>query len=140
MKKQEKNRRSDCPIANSLEILGDRWTLLIIRDLMFRGMREFGELMAAGEGIATNILAERLERLRASGLINKYPHPKDRKKYQYRLTAAGIELAPVLIDLTLWGIRNAPGTYVPPDILRAMKNDREGLIRMIRQKLHKKLH
>ena len=135
MKKSTKTQRSTCPIANALDVLGDRWSLIIIRDLMFREKREYGELLNSEEGISTSVLASRLEQLQCGGIIKKSNHPHDQKKYCYHLTEKGIELMPLMIDLTLWGIQHIPGTSAPPDILKAMQHDRAGLISMMKQKL-----
>src|SRR5262245_57321170 len=95
------DRRSDCPIAGALDILGDRWSLLILRDLVFRGFREYGQFLAGGESISTNILAERLERLTCAGIVVRHEHPTDGKKYVYRVAEKGIDLVPTLIELAL---------------------------------------
>jgi DNA-binding HxlR family transcriptional regulator len=90
----------------SLDILGDRWTLLVVRDLMVRGLRTFGELRESGEGIATNILADRLRRLEAAGVIRSEAAEDDARRVHYRLTAKGIDLAPILLELLIWGSRH----------------------------------
>ncbi len=90
----------------ALEILGDRWSLLIIRDLMVRGYRSFKQFQQAGEGIATNILATRLRDLERSGVISLEREPQDRRRVNYRLTEKGISLAPVLLELLIWGARH----------------------------------
>lgn len=87
----------------SLEVFGDRWSLLLIRDLMVRGYRTFKEFEHSGEGIATNILAHRLRKLRAAGVVETEPDPTDGRKLNYRLTQKGIDLAPVLLELLIWG-------------------------------------
>ncbi len=96
-------RRSGCPVSLSLEAFGDRWSLLIIRDMMVRGFRTFKDFQESGEGIATNILADRLTKLQASGLIFAEVDENDRRKLNYRLTEKGIGLAPVLLELLIWG-------------------------------------
>ncbi|HEY6938130.1 MAG TPA: helix-turn-helix domain-containing protein, partial [Terriglobales bacterium] len=90
----------------SLDIFGDRWSLLIIRDLMVRGFRTFREFERGGEGIASNILADRLQRLEAVGIIRQESEKNDRRRVNYRLTEKGIDLAPVLLDLLIWGSRH----------------------------------
>lgn len=129
-----KRRRSDCPIANALEILGDRWTLVIVRDLMFRGKKEYGELLTSDEEISTNILADRLARLRAAGIVTKTPHPRHGNKFRYELTDKGLDLAPVLIDLTLWGAEHIPDTFAPPEVLDMMRQDRERVIALVKSR------
>jgi DNA-binding HxlR family transcriptional regulator len=99
-------RRSGCPVSLSLERFGDRWSLLIIRDLMVRGYRTFGEFQRAGEGIATNILAARLKNLEANGILNSENNPQDRRMAHYRLTEKGIDLAPALLEMLIWGARH----------------------------------
>lgn len=99
-------RRSGCPVSVSLEVFGDRWSLLIIRDLMVRGFRTFKDFQGSGEGIATNILADRLKKLQAAGIISTEADPADGRKLNYRLTEKGIDLAPVLLDLLIWGARH----------------------------------
>ncbi len=95
-------RRSGCPLNASVEMLGDRWSLLIIRDMMLRGFRTYKEFMDCYEGIATNILADRLRKLIAYGIITSEPDPKDGRRLIYSLTAKGIDLAPVLTEMVLW--------------------------------------
>ncbi|HSE65530.1 MAG TPA: helix-turn-helix domain-containing protein [Gemmatimonadales bacterium] len=94
--------RSDCPIAASLDLIGDRWTLLIVRDL-FRGKRRFSEFLASAEGIKTNILAQRLKRLEEAGLLERSPYQKHPPRYDYHLTSQGRDLSPVLTAIYGWG-------------------------------------
>src|ERR1039457_3531864 len=94
-------RRSGCPLNASVEMLGDRWSLLIIRDMMLRGFRTYKEFMECYEGIATNILADRLRKLTAYGIIAPEPDASDGRKLIYRLTKKGIDLAPVLTEMVL---------------------------------------
>jgi DNA-binding HxlR family transcriptional regulator len=96
-------RRSGCPVSASLEVLGDRWSLLLVRDMMVRGYRTFHEFLNSGEGIATNILADRLRKLEAGGIVEAEPAAEDGRSTHYRLTAKGIALAPVLLELLIWG-------------------------------------
>jgi DNA-binding HxlR family transcriptional regulator len=119
-------RRSGCPISISLELFGDRWSLLVVRDLMFKGLCTFGEF-AAGEGIATNVLADRLARLEGAGIIARQRDPADGRKVRYRLTRKGMELAPVLVELVLWAARHE-ATDAPPELVGRMAADRAGFI------------
>lgn len=107
-------QRSPCPIASALDLLGDRWTLVVVRDLLLLGKHRFGELLASGEGISTNVLAERLERLEAAGLVERRRYQQHPPRYEYHLTAAGQDLFPVLRELIHWGNRHIPGTLRPP--------------------------
>jgi DNA-binding HxlR family transcriptional regulator len=100
--KRSPKRRSGCPLNASVEILGDRWSLLIIRDMMLRGFRTYKEFLQSYEGIATNILADRLRRLIAHGIIATQPDPSDGRKLIYLLTTKGLDLAPVLTEMVLW--------------------------------------
>ncbi|WP_346839640.1 helix-turn-helix domain-containing protein [Microbulbifer sp. SAOS-129_SWC] len=124
-------RRSPCALANGLEILGDRWTLLIIRDLMFTNRREFRHFLAAGEGISTNILTDRLQRLQCAGVISKRPHPDHGKKFVYELTGVGRALAPTVIEFGLWAVRSIDGSLLPPVLLDMMENQRDELIEKV---------
>ena len=126
--------RSPCALANGLELIGDRWTLLIIRDLMFTNKNEFGHLLNSGEGISTNILTERLSRLQDYQVIDKLPHPTHGKKSVYQLTTQGLELVPVLIELTLWSYKTISDTFIPPSIHELMLNDREALYQKVRNR------
>jgi len=101
-KNRHPRRRSECPLNASVEMLGDRWSLLIIRDMMLRGFRTYKQFMECYEGIATNILADRLHKLMAYGIIAAQPDPADGRKLIYSLTAKGIDLAPVLTEMVLW--------------------------------------
>ena len=98
--------RSGCPVAISLDTIGDRWSLLIIRDMMVRGYRCFKQFQESGEGIATNILADRLQKLLAAGIISAQVDEADARRLNYRLTPKGIELAPMLLELLIWGARH----------------------------------
>jgi DNA-binding HxlR family transcriptional regulator len=106
--------RSACPIANALDLLGDRWTLLVIRDLLFVGKRRFGEFLGSPEGIPTNILSDRLRRLEESGLVEKVPYQARPTRYEYQLTAKGRDLFPVLRALVEWATRHLPAVAPPP--------------------------
>jgi DNA-binding HxlR family transcriptional regulator len=101
-KKASPKWRSECPLNASVEILGDRWSLLIIRDMMLRGFRSYKKFLESYEGIATNILADRLRKLEAHGIITAELDPADGRKLIYLLTAKGIDLAPVLTEMVLW--------------------------------------
>jgi DNA-binding HxlR family transcriptional regulator len=129
------DRTSGCPIDYALDIFGDRWTLLVIRDLMFRGKRHFHEIIEAPEGIASNILAARLKKLEASGLISRHPDPDNRRQVVYELTEKGIDLIPVLVEVILWGAKYDAHCIAPADLLRRMRKDRQGVIRELTAKL-----
>ncbi len=118
--------RSCCPIAASLDILGDRWTLVILRDVLFGGRSRFSQL-GADESIATNILSERLERLEREGILGKDKDPSDGRRNIYFATPKGIALIPVLVSLAEWGVAHIPGTE-GKELAALAKKDRDGLI------------
>ena len=126
-------RRSGCPISIALELLGDAWSLLIVRDLMFKGRRTFNEFLAGGEGIATNILAVRLRRLEASGIVEKHADPADRRRSLYRLTHKGICLAPVLVELVVWSATHET-TEASPEVVRQMREHRRTFLADVRRR------
>ncbi len=101
--------RSLCPVANALDVVGDRWTLLVIRDLL-AGKRRFGDFLTSPEHIPTNILADRLKRLERAGLIASVPYTQRPPRFEYQLTASGRELGPVVDAMATWGLAQFPGT------------------------------
>jgi DNA-binding HxlR family transcriptional regulator len=111
----------------SLDVLGDRWSLLIVRDLMVRGYRTFGEFLNSGEGIATNILAGRLKRLQAAGILYAEPSAEDGRSTNYRLTEKGISLAPVMLDLLVWGAHHEH-TDAPCAVIGQMEQNRAAVL------------
>jgi DNA-binding HxlR family transcriptional regulator len=125
--------RSGCPVSISLELFGDRWSLLIIRDLMVRGFRTFGEFQQSGEGISTNILANRLRKLRTRGFITAGAENTDRRKVIYRLTEKGIDLAPVLLELLIWGARHEE-SGVSCYLIAEMARNREQVLAEVRRR------
>lgn len=106
--------RSTCPLSCSLEVIGDRWTMLLLRDL-FIGKSRFSEFLTSPEGISTNVLTDRLAMMEQSGLIEAIPYSLRPKRFEYSLTDKGEGLLPVLQELCRWGNRFLPGTIVPPE-------------------------
>lgn len=133
MKKQDKALpRSPCAIANMLDIFGDKWTLLVVRDLIFYGKHEYKEFLASPEGIATNILSDRLKRLKQAGVVGEILHPDNRSRKLYYLTKKGKALLPVLKEILLWGEKHLPEqTEVMKPIFERIHNDSEGLAKEI---------
>jgi DNA-binding HxlR family transcriptional regulator len=133
MKKVKK--RSDCPVSCSLDIWGDKWSLLIVRDLMFAKECTYGDFLKSAEGIATNILASRLLSLEESEIIKKLDHPDSKAKVLYRLTRKGIDLLPVMIEINLW----AEKYFTIPDerkaMLKEVKKDKAGFIKAMTKEL-----
>ena len=107
-------KRSTCPAACALDLAGDKWTLLVVRDLL-RGRDTYGKLLASDEGIPTNILADRLRRMEEAGLIDAKPYQKHPVRYAYALTAKGRDLEHVLAAVARWGTKHIRGTRVPPE-------------------------
>lgn len=131
--KPKSKRRSGCPVSISLEILGDRWSLLVIRDLMVRGFRTFKEFQESGEGIATNVLADRLQKLEAAGIIAAEANETDGRRVNYRLTEKGIDLAPILLELLIWGARHEE-TGAPCALIETMEKNREAVLAEARRR------
>ena len=126
------NRRSGCPLNASVEMLGDRWSLLIIRDMMLLGRRTFKEFLGSYEGIATNILTDRLRKLEAYGIIAVVRDPSDGRKLIYQLTPKGIDLAPVLTEMVLWAARHEPTENRA--LVRLMEKDKRKFNDQIRRR------
>ena len=136
-KKRRTRRRSGCPLNASVEMLGDRWSLLIIRDMMLRGFKTYKEFLKCYEGIATNILADRLRKLVAHGIIATEPDPSDGRRTIYRLTPKGIDLAPVLTEMVLWAAAHEEtGNQA---LVRLMRKDREQFLAGVRKRLEEPL-
>ncbi len=106
--------RSPCPVASALDILGDKWTLVVLRTL-FAGRHRYGDLLKMPEGISTNILADRLVLLERQGLVTKQAYQLRPRRFEYRLTAKGADLLPVLQALAAWSVAHVPGRWPPPD-------------------------
>jgi len=107
-------QRSGCPISTSLEGIGDRWTLVIVRDMVL-GKKRFAEFLASPERITTNILTDRLAMMEQLGLVQKKPYQKRPLRFAYSLTPKGLGLLPVLQEMCRWGNRHIPGTWMPPE-------------------------
>lgn len=114
-------------------MIGDRWSLLIIRDMMMRGFRTYQEFLSSEEGIATNILADRLRKLEGKGIISTSRDPADRRKMIYKLTQKGMALGPVLLELAMWSARYEI-TDASPVIIQKMEKNREAFLAEIRKK------
>jgi len=132
-RKAAPQHRSGCPVSVSLEVFGDRWSLLIVRDLMVRGFQRFQDFVESGEGIATNILADRLRSLQCSGVVEAEPDPKDGRRVNYRLTQKGIDLAPVMLELLIWGAQHEQ-TGAPAEIVAQMAANREAILAETRRR------
>ena len=136
-KKLQKQKRSVCAVSMALDAIGDRWSLLILRDLMFSNKRSYGELKDSDENIATNILAARLVALEANGLITKQMNPDDNRRNLYYLTMKGIDLVPVVVELMHWMNKYNTAANVCAENKKAYKKDRKSLYEKIISDLKK---
>ncbi|SMC62929.1 winged helix-turn-helix transcriptional regulator [Pedobacter nyackensis] len=121
--------RSSCPISSSLDIWGDKWSLLIVRDLMFSKQCTYGDFLKSDEKIATNILASRLQMLETNGIIIKQDHPQSKAKVLYKLTQKGIDLLPVMIEINLWADKYFTLPAERKEILAEVKKDKDAFIK-----------
>ena len=119
-----RKQRSPCPISSSLDMFGDRWTLLILRDIVLFDRHRYRDFLAAPEGIASNILSDRLKRLESGGLITKSPDPKDRRQVIYEATKKGLALKPVILEIAAWGAAHGE-SGAPADFAARYFADRE---------------
>ena len=125
-------RRSNCPIACALDLIGDKWTLIVLRDLIMARKRYFQELLEGNEGIATNILASRLKLLEAAGLVTRRADPAQARRVIYAPTEKALDLLPVLIELMRWSMKNNSRSATPGHLVRRLVEDRNGLIAELR--------
>ncbi|MEL1254586.1 helix-turn-helix domain-containing protein [Flavobacterium sp. DGU38] len=132
-------KRSNCPLSCSLDVFGDKWSLLIIRDLMFGNKCTYNDFLKSDEGIATNILASRLKGLEENGIIEKLAHPDSKAKKMYRLTPKGIDLLPVIMEVYIWSEKY----YEMPADLKATiqeaRKDKEKFVKQITKELKIKI-
>jgi DNA-binding HxlR family transcriptional regulator len=139
VKKKKIDYRSDCPISTALDIFGDKWSLLIIRDMIFKGKNTYGDFLGAGENIATNILADRLSLLECAGIISKDKHPDSKAKILYKLTPKGIDLVPVLVEIITWSEKYHKVHPQAVAFAKQVRKDKPALIKMIYEGLKKQL-
>ena len=132
-------KRSECPISCSLDIFGDKWSLLIIRDMMFFNKSTYGDFLKSAEGIATNILASRLQGLEENKLIEKLEHPDSKAKVLYKLTQKSIDLLPIIVEIQLWAEKyfNIPAEL--KTLLKEAKKDKEEFIKATTRQLKKQI-
>ena len=122
-------KRSDCPISSSLDIWGDKWSLLIVRDLMFSKQCTYGDFLKSDEKIATNILASRLQMLETNGVITKQNHPDSKAKVLYKLTQKGVDLLPLMIEINLWADKYFTLPAERNALLAEVKKDKDAFIK-----------
>jgi len=130
-----RRRRSDCPIHFGLEVFGDPWTLLILRDLLLKGRSTYSDFLHAGEGIATNVLADRLARLEQDGLVVADRGAGGGRAHRYRPTSKAIDLLPVLLEIIAWSAAYDPATAADPAFVARLRTDRAGLERDLRDQV-----
>jgi DNA-binding HxlR family transcriptional regulator len=128
-------RRSDCPVNFAVELFGDRWSFLILRDLMFKGKHYYGEFLQSEEKIATNILADRLALLEQEGIVVKRADPEHGAKFIYKLSLKGIDLLPLMVEIIMWSAKHDKKSAVERQFVNRVKKDREGLIAEISGRL-----
>jgi len=135
----KQKRRSDCPINFALELFGDRWTFLIVRDMMFKGKHYYGEFLQSEEKIATNILAERLSLLEKAEIVVKIVDPAHGSKLIYNLTQKGIDLLPLLIEIIMWSAAYDKDTAADVRFINRVKRDKAGMLKQISSRLKEEL-
>ena len=124
----DQKKRSDCPVSCTLDVFGDKWSLLIIRDLMFTKSCTYGDFQKSEEKIATNILASRLKALEENGVIRKSQHPESKAKVLYTLTEKGIDLLPLIVEINLWGDKYFEIPKQLEAVIAEIKEDKPGFI------------
>lgn len=132
---RRRHRKSDCPVHFALEVFGDAWTLLIIRDLMFKGRTSYTDFLHAEEGIATNVLADRLVRLEENEVIEKVAGSGRGSASLYRLTPKGVDLLPIMLGIIGWSAKYDPKTAADRHFVRRLRRDRAGLEAEIRAEI-----
>ena len=129
--------RSNCPVSSSLDVWGDKWSLLIVRDLLEKQQCTYGDFLKADEKIATNILATRLQMLEENGIIIKLNHPESKAKVLYELTIKGIDLLPIIVEIGFWADKYYEIDKGKKTILKEIKKDKETFIKTRIQQLKK---
>jgi DNA-binding HxlR family transcriptional regulator len=138
VKKKKIEHRSTCPVSTALDIFGDKWSLLIVRDLMFNKKKTYSEFLTSEEKIATNILADRLMLLEMGGIISKEEHPESKAKVLYNLTAKGVDLIPVMVEIILWSEKHHEVHPFASQFAKMIKKDKAGMLKQIKSDLNKK--
>ncbi|CCH01100.1 transcriptional regulator, HxlR family [Fibrella aestuarina BUZ 2] len=124
---KELKQRSTCPISTSLDVLGDKWTLLILRDIVFAGKSSYGQFLESAEKMATNILADRLAILESQGIVTKTVATDKKSKFTYRLTEKGVDIVPILVALVVWGAKHGE-TVVDPGLLEELRAGKDAAV------------
>ena len=127
-------QRSLCGVSSALDIIGDKWSLLIIRDMLFDDKHTYGDFLNSEEKIATNILADRLLLLETTGIIIKVEHPESKVKSYYKITNKGLDLMPILFEMLIWSEKHLDVSERAQKAVDAIKKDRDGLMKKFREK------
>jgi len=135
MSNVSRRKKSNCPISYSLDLFGDRWTLLVLRDLILHGKTRFAEFQNSAEKIASNILADRLRRLEEQGIVARKADRSDARQKIYAVTKKGLSLTPVLLEIAAWGASHDSQTGAPAEFAANFYADREGYYREHRQRI-----
>lgn len=135
----KRRNRSHCPISFALDNFGDTWTLLVLRDLIFKGKSRYQEFLTSEEGISTNILADRLARLEEHGIISKMDDPANARQIIYSPTPKGLDLVPVMLEIVRWSGKHDPKTAAPKEFLERLKRDPQRLAAEIRSQFERKI-
>ncbi|TVT43291.1 helix-turn-helix transcriptional regulator [Hymenobacter setariae] len=129
---KELKQRSTCPVSTSLDVLGDKWTLLILRDMVFAGKSTYGQFLQSAEKMATNILADRLAVLEEQGLLTKAVAADKKSKFTYRLTEKGLDTVPIIVELVLWGAKHCP-TIADPSLMAELQSGKSAAVEKYQQ-------
>lgn len=127
--------RSDCPISYALDFFGDKWSLLIIRDMIFDGKRFYKDFLESKEGMATNILSDRLKKLESQGVVVSRVYEKLKTRKEYFLTEKGKDLVPVLVEMMIWSAKYQEGLAVSEEFISKAKSKREEVVRNIQSRV-----
>ena len=133
MKEKNKKRQSGCPLTFWLDVFGDRWSLLVVREIMIKGKKTYSEFLEADEGIATNILIDRLKHLEAEGILLKSRDPENRRSFIYTLTQKGLGLVSIILEIARWGDQNDRRPQAMQGVLAEVEKIQEAINKKIAQ-------
>ncbi len=138
MTKEGKRNRSACATAGALDLIGDRWSLLILRDYIFKGARDYSQFIQMEEGISTNVLIARLKWLSEAGFLIKKPHPTNKKKFHYDITERGFDLIDTIMTLAEWSWKHLPVAFSPPEVKQMWGEDRDRFRAVCRERMEER--
>jgi DNA-binding HxlR family transcriptional regulator len=137
-KPKDNSRQSGCSVAYCLDLFGDKWSLLIVRDMMFLSKRYFGQFLESPERIASNILADRLKKLEDAGVLSKAADPASSSRLIYELTPKGLDLMPLIFEMLLWGSKHHASNNIPKELIRRLKRDKATVLADVRAHVKRK--